>query len=73
MATESGNNQLLPMEPSARVRRKNGLRSLGTVKEIRTEVTASTGETGDKALMVVVDWDNGTQSYFTPNSLVVVK
>lgn len=72
MATDP-NSKVLPLEPKARVQRKSGSRSLGTVKEIRTEVTASTGEMGDKGLMVVVDWDNGTQSYFTPNSLVVVK
>ncbi len=65
--------EVLPLEPKARVKRKEGESCLGTVREIRTEVTASTGETDDRGLMVVVDWDNGTSSYFTPNSLEVVK
>lgn len=63
---------VVPLESGARVKRKVGRGSVGTVREIRTEVTASGGDPTDKGLMVVVDWDNGTQSYFTPNSLEVL-
>lgn len=72
MANES-TTELLPLEVGARVMRKQRQGCRGTVKEVRAEVTATTGETEDRGLMVVVDWDNGTQSYFTPNNLTVVK
>lgn len=52
-----------------RVKRKEVEGCCGTVTEVRAEVTASTGDTSEKGLMVVVQWDNGTHSYFTPQSL----
>ncbi|MCI5064814.1 hypothetical protein MRY87_03715 [bacterium] len=72
MAEKSG-EAVLALESGARVKRKGeGRGSLGTVKEIRSEITASGGDSADKGLMVVVNWDTGTQSYLTPNSLDVV-
>ena len=44
----------------------------GVVKELRTEITASTEEAREKSLMVSVLWDNGTLSYLTPDALEVV-
>ncbi|MCB0330088.1 MAG: hypothetical protein KDD70_10500 [Bdellovibrionales bacterium] len=70
---EEKTGAVAPLESGARVRRKKGKGSMGTVKEIRTEVTAAgSNDPAEKGLMVIVDWDNGTQSYFTPNSLEVV-
>ena len=40
----------------------------GLVKEIRTETT-SKQDAKEKGLMVQVLWDNGTLSYFSPESL----
>jgi len=45
----------------------------GVVKELRTEVTASSVEARERSLMVSVLWDNGTLSYMTPDALEVVK
>jgi hypothetical protein len=69
---EQSKEAVTPLEKGSRVKRKTGNGSLGTVREIRTEVTASGADLFEKGLMVVVDWDNGTQSYFTPNSLDVL-
>lgn len=71
MATEK-KGELAALEASARVKRLSGTGCLGTVKEVRSEVTATTGEMTDKGLMVVIDWDNGTTSYCTPGSIEVV-
>jgi hypothetical protein len=70
--TEKSSEPVAPLEQGARVRRKAGWGSLGTVKEIRAEVTATGSDLSEKGLMVIVDWDSGTQSYFTPNSIEVV-
>ena len=56
-----------------RVRRVNIPGTLGIVKELKTEVTASTQEAKEKSLMVTVLWDNGTYSYLGPDALEVVK
>ena len=60
------------LEVGSRVRRSTGKGAIGTVLDIRTEVTATGGETAEKGLMVVIAWDNGTQSYTTPSGLEVV-
>lgn len=44
---------------------------LGIVQSVREEVIGSTGD-GDKSLLVEVKWDNGTVSFFDPESLEVV-
>ena len=49
---------------------------LGVVKDVRQEVTLSAAvspETREKALLVTVLWDNGTQSCFGVEGLEVVK
>jgi len=45
----------------------------GIVKELRTEVTASSAEAREKSLIISVQWDNGTLSYMTPEALELVK
>lgn len=55
-----------------RVKRTQTGGCLGTVKDVRTEVTASSQEAKDKGLMISVRWDNGTTSYLSPEGLEVV-
>ena len=45
-----------------RVRRSDKSGTLGTVKQVRTEVTASSQEAKEKGKMYYVLWDNGTLS-----------
>lgn len=52
-----------------RVRRSTGEGCLGTVLDVRTEVVVSTLEMKEKGLIVAVQWDNGTMSYFGPEGL----
>ena len=52
-----------------RVRRIGSSACAGTVKGLRTELTATTVEAREKGLLVGVLWDNGTMSYFSPESL----
>lgn len=52
-----------------RVRRKSNGGGVGTVQELREEVTGTSGEASEKGLMVKVLWDNGTLSYFSPEAL----
>ncbi len=57
-----------------RVRRVTGQGCWGVVKDVRSEVTsAGRPEEGNKNLMINVQWDNGTLSYFSPASLEVIK
>lgn len=62
-------NQETELKVEDRVKRKNAPGCYGTIREICEEVTASTGDTKDKALLVKVHWDNGTTSVFAPESL----
>ena len=55
-----------------RVKRVNAAGCLGTVKEIKSDVTASTAEAREKNITINVQWDNGTLSYLSPQSLEVV-
>ncbi len=52
-----------------RVRRVDGLGCNGVVKDIRSEVTATTGDSKEKGILITVLWDNGTFSYFGPEGL----
>jgi hypothetical protein len=52
-----------------RVKRVSGSGCLGVVKEIREEIVGTSGDTKDKAVLVKVQWDNGTLSYFSPEAL----
>lgn len=61
-----------------RVKRANGTSgAYGVVREIKQEVTAARTNSSEKekerSLMVCVQWDNGTQSYFAPDALEVVQ
>jgi len=42
----------------------------GIVKDVRKETTAK-GESKEKNIMICVQWDNGTQSYFSPEALEI--
>lgn len=67
------NDQSLPnvkFKVNDRVRRANGQGCNGTVRELRTDVTASSADQRDRSVMVNVLWDNGTQSSMAPDSLV---
>ena len=56
-----------------RVRRAKAGGILGVVKEIRLEIQPNSGEPRDRTKMVNVLWDNGTLSYFDPDSLELVE
>lgn len=56
-----------------RVKRVAGGGCQGVIKDIRSEVTAAASEKTEKNLLICVLWDNGTQSYFTPDALDPVK
>ena len=52
-----------------RVKRLGFQGCYGAVKEIREEIVGTSGDTTDKAVMVKVQWDNGSLSYFSPEAL----
>ena len=54
-----------------RVQRASGKGSQGVIKDVREEVT-SKGDSSERGLLVVVQWDNGTCSYSTPGALQLV-
>lgn len=53
-----------------RVKRSSGAGMLGTVKDVRVEVTASSAEAKEKSVMFLVQWDNGTLSIFGQEGIV---
>jgi hypothetical protein len=55
-----------------RVQRSDKSGPLGTVKQVRTEVTASSQEAKDKGRMFYVLWDNGTLSCLGADGLEVI-
>ena len=56
-----------------RVKRVSG-GSGGIIKELRVETTSvSHREENDKNVLINVLWDNGTQSYFSPSALEIIK
>lgn len=57
---------------SDRVRRVKKAGPLGTVKALREEVVGSSGEANRKEVLVKIQWDNGTLSYFAPESIELV-
>jgi hypothetical protein len=59
----------LQIKPSDRVRRISGDGCHGTVKEIREEVTLSSDTNREVGYIVVVLWDNGTLSAFSPEGV----
>jgi hypothetical protein len=61
------------IEINQRVRRVGGEGPVGTVTEVREEVTASRRESKERGLIVNVTWDNGTKSYFSPDGLEAVE
>lgn len=56
-----------------RVKRANRQGCSGTVKALRTEVTSKASADSEKNLMINVQWDNGTASYFCSESLEAAK
>ena len=61
-----------------RVKRLNGSSGChGVVKDVRIETSALRSKIDEaereKASMVCVQWDNGTQSFFAPEALELVK
>ena len=56
-----------------RVKRTGIDRCCGVIKEIREEIVGTSGDTKDKAILIKVQWDNGTMSYFSPEALESVK
>jgi hypothetical protein len=68
MATEKADK----FKVNDRVKRLNSTSCYGTVKDTRYEVTATTGDAGQKGLLITVLWDNGTFSYFGPDGLEAV-
>lgn len=56
-----------------RVKRVNTEGCCGVIKELRQEVTGSSGETANRAWLCKVQWDNGTFSYYSPSQLEKVK
>jgi hypothetical protein len=71
MASET-NNVNAPFGKGDRVKRKNQNGCYGTVVEVRTEVTKTNAQLDERSLLVSVQWDNGTYSYFTPAALQTV-
>ncbi|RME57942.1 MAG: hypothetical protein D6780_07570 [Candidatus Dadabacteria bacterium] len=61
----------IPFKVGDRVKKIRSRGCLGTVKEIREEATLTSTDKEErvKALMIAVEWDNGTYSYFTPEGL----
>jgi len=55
-----------------RVKKINNTGCLGTVKEIRQEVTNSNQEVREKNVMVYVLWDNGTLSSVTTDAVETI-
>jgi hypothetical protein len=56
-----------------RVRRSWGEGCLGTVQQVREEVTSTSGDVREKGLLISVLWDNGTLSYFSPEGLDIIE
>ena len=52
-----------------RVKRSGGRGCFGTVKDVTTDVTASSAEARERGLVVKVQWDNGTLSALSPDAL----
>ena len=71
MATED-TNKTTEIKVDDKVRRIEGAGNIGLVIALREEVTSTSGEVGEKGLMINVLWDNGTQSYFSPEALELV-
>ena len=73
-AAKSESNSSKKFKVNDRVRRSNGQGCSGVVKDIRSEVTsAGHREDKEKNVMINVQWDNGTLSYFSPMSLELAK
>ena len=56
-----------------RVKRANSAGGLGTVRDLKTEISQASAESKEKGLMIVVAWDNGTVSYHGTDSLAPAK
>jgi hypothetical protein len=59
-------------KPNDRVKRVFGGGCVGTVQEVRAEVSVSSEPKREVGYIIVVLWDNGTLSSFSPDGLVAV-
>lgn len=71
--TTQDNHSPRKFKVNDRVKRATDFGSLGTVKDLKMEVSQSSAEVREKGLMIVVQWDNGTVSYHGTDSLVAAK
>ena len=55
-----------------RVKRADGSGCLGTVVEIQDESDKGS-EHNEKGVLISVQWDNGTYSYFTPEGITLAE
>jgi hypothetical protein len=56
-------------EVNDRVKRATGTGCLGTVKDVRSDITVTSQEAREKGILLNVQWDNGTLSYLSPDVL----
>lgn len=70
--TEAQTSSECTVKVDDRVRRIGRTAPVGTVKALREEVIGSSGEASKKDVLVKVQWDNGTLSYFAPESIELV-
>ena len=73
MSTTSGSTIPRKLKVNDRVKRSSIPGCLGTVKAVKTEVTAQTVEAQERGIMINVLWDNGTDSFVGPDVLEIVK
>lgn len=69
MNDQAAENTMVNYKVEDRVRRVGRAAPLGTVKALREEVVGSSGEADRKETLVKIQWDNGTLSYFSPESI----
>ena len=70
--TEAASNEV-EFKEEDRVRRKGKAGSLGTVLEVRQELTSTSSDTTKRSILIKVHWDSGTVSYFGPEGLELSK
>ena len=65
-------NKIKKIKENDRVKRIQGASTQGLVTLIRTDSGGGAAERGERGVMIGVQWDNGTFSYFTPDALELV-
>lgn len=59
-------------EIDARVMRADGTKIVGVITSVREDSQASS-DRSERGVVLGVQWDNGTFSYFTPNQLIAAR